>query len=335
MVQFAVRTREVVTVDVLFILGMPRSGTKLLRDILNRHPEVAIFPVESHFLPYFQSRFPQYGDISQRSNFDRFYADVQQTNFMRALSERDIHFPADEWFASLQGNSFGSAIESLFAIYAGRSGSRIAGDKTPAYITEAELLLDLFPNAKFVHIVRDPRDYVLSLRNAWNQNAIRAAQRWKDSIRNLHAVMKARHIEYAEIRYEDLVSDPRAAVTRVCDYLGIDFDETMLNFDRPTENIGDAKGALGVVSKNFGKWRHSLRAPEVHAIEAIAGVMIDSLGYELYGQAGDRDASRVYLRIARLQDTWNRFRFIYRDEKSLTGAFRRIGRTARFRVRNG
>lgn len=321
--------------DILFVIGMPRSGTKLLRDILNRHPDVSIFPVESHFLPYFHARFPDYGDIRERSNFDRFYRDLQQTNFLRSLAERNIRFPADEWFGRLQGSSFGEAISALFALYADRTGSRIVGDKTPAYITETGRILDLLPEALFVHIMRDPRDYVVSMRNAWNQNAIRAAQRWKDSIRAMRSQMARRNLEIVEIRYEDLVSRPAATVSLVCDYLGISFEDSMLTLDKPSENIGDARGALGVVGGNFGKWRQSLRPREIHGIESIAGVMMQELGYELQGPAGDRDANRVYLRVARLLDTWNRFLFICRDEGSVIKAVRRLYRTARFRVRNG
>ena len=173
------------------------------------------------------------------------------------------------------------------------------------------------------------------MRKAWNQNAVRATQRWKDSIRDLHNTLAANSVSFVEVRYEDLLTEPQQTVSKVCDYLNIPFDSRMLEFDKPSENIGDAKGALGVVKGNFGKWKKSLKPTEVETIESIAGVTMQEFGYDLQGQAGDREANPLYLRLARLFDSWNRFRFIYRDEGSLSAAVRRILRTTRFRVRNG
>lgn len=317
--------------DIVFIVGMPRSGTKLLRDLLNRHEDVAIFPNETHFFPVLQSRMPSYNDITIRANFDRLYADLQNTAFFRRMTARGISLDCEQWFRSISGRGFPSLLAGLFACYRKQTGCRIVGDKTPSYITHVPLLAHALPQAKFVHILRDPRDYVLSMRAAWNKNSSRAVARWKDGVRKCRRDAKDSRVAYIEVKYEHLLQDPRQTLLRLCRFLDIAFTEDMLTLEQSTENLGDARGASTIVRDNVEKWRQQLSERELKAIESIAGQLMLELGYAPVFAPGDRNLTRLEDYSARMADAINLYRFTVREEGGPIKALRHLWHVARYR----
>lgn len=295
--------------QILFIVGMPRSGTKLLRDLLNRHPDVAIFPNESHFFPRMPALIEKHGDPRRRECFAKLYAELEGTRFMRRIRAAGIAIDRDDWFARVRGGGARDVLEALFECYAAMTGRRIVGDKTPEYLTEVPVLSGFFPHAKFVHIVRDPRDYVVSMRKAWGKSLPRAAQRWKTSIRRLREDVLRSDVAFTELRYEDLVASPREVLGGLCAFIGVAFDEAMLSLDRPSENLGDTRGVTSIVASNFGKWRRELRDDEVRRVERIAGALMAELGYSPEHEAGDEDVSSWRLAACRIRDGLSLVRF--------------------------
>ncbi len=317
--------------DIVFIVGMPRSGTKLLRDLLNRHEDVAIFPNETHFFPVLEQRLPGYGDMTSRPHFDRMHADLQNTAFFQRMTARGISLDAEQWFRSLRGGDFPSLLSGLFTCYQEITGCRIVGDKTPSYITHLPLLARALPQAKFVHILRDPRDYALSMRAAWNKNALRAVARWKDGVRKCRRDARELGVAYNEVKYEDLLRDPRQTLSGLCRFLGIAFTEEMLTLAQPSEMLGDARGASTIVRDNVEKWRQQLSEQELKAIESIAGQLMLELGYAPVFAPGDRNLTRLEDYSARTADAINLFRFTVREEGSAINALRHLWHVARYR----
>lgn len=311
-----------------FVVGMPRSGTKLLRDLLNRHSEVAIFPFESHCFPYFHKRFERYGDITQRKNFAKFHRDFCDTIFYRRMKTRGIEFDQEQWRARLQGCEYRCVIQALFACYRDATGCRIVGDKTPDYITQIPLLSTLGSNARFIHIVRDPRDYALSMQKAWGKNVFRAAQRWKQQILKYEHDVGTFGVKHIRVKYEDLLEAPEQSLRNLCDFLDIAFDAAMLSLDAPSENLGDTRGARHVVSHNVGKWKFQMDPAVVASLESIAGNLMQDLGYATGKFPGDRDVSAMSLLLYRIQDGVNLFRFRMREEGSIVAALAQMRRAA-------
>jgi hypothetical protein len=295
--------------NIVFLVGMPRSGTKLLRDLLNRHSAIAIFPNESHFIPALYQQGSKYGDLLDPAAFAALHADLADTTFFTRLAGRGIQIDPDDWYRRLRGGEVRDALAALFECYAAMASSRIVGDKTPEYLTQVPLLTELFPGAKFVHIVRDPRDYVISMRKAWGKSLLRAAYRWKAWIRKFGVDVRALSVDYVEVRYEDLLSAPRPTLQKICDFLGVEFEAAMLTLDKPSENLGDAQGAVTIVADNFGKWKQKLSATEIRQIEMIAGGLMAQLGYTVEHHAGDEDVHPLMLQLCRLIDGVNLFRF--------------------------
>jgi hypothetical protein len=132
-----------------------------------------------------------------------------------------------------------------------------------------------------VHIVRDVRDQVLSSHDAWGKDMLRAAQRWTDHVGLGMAAGREIGARYAWLRYEDLTAEPESVLRRLCDFLGVDFRQSMLELDRAPENLGAARQVRGNLPNNSGKFLHRQTSRQLAAIEAIAGVRAEEMGYTM------------------------------------------------------
>lgn len=265
----------------IFIVGMPRSGTKLLRTLLNNHSLVGITTNESGYLPYFHKNFGRYEPIEKPKNFRKFYNDFSHTTFFQRLTKNNPFINEETWFNEVKYWTYTGVIEAFYVYYAKSKNKIIWGDKTPSYMLEMPLLKSLFPSAKFIHIIRDVRDYCLSMNNAWRKNIFRASQRWNDSI--AHSRRDAQKIpttDYLEVFYEKLLSTPEHVLRETCGFLGLDFEENIVQLNAPSENLGDAKGAVKIVNNNYGKWR-SMNKASITKIEKICTPLLANLGYTM------------------------------------------------------
>ena len=264
----------------VFVVGMPRSGTKLLRDILNNHSLIAITPNDSHCIPYFYRKIRKYGNLEDFSNFERFYNDFSETVFFRRLIQREEFIDVKSWYKAVTDWSYAGVIEAFYRSYVRKENKTIWGDKTPSYLLNLPLLDSLFPEAKFIHIIRDPRDYCLSINKAFGKNIYRAAQRWHDSVMKCRQDGRLLSSEkYFEIRYEGLVDLPIDAARSLCAFLNVPFEKNMTNLRKPVGKTEVGRDTLSVVSKNYGKWKNQLRERSVRKIEQICGPVMVELGY--------------------------------------------------------
>ena len=120
------------------------------------------------------------------------------------------------------------------------------------------LLATLYPQARFVHLVRDPRDCVLSTQDAWGNTPLRTAQEWADRVRRCRSAgLALGRGRFLELRYEDLVGDVRGQLAGVFDFLGVPTPADAGQFLRVPENLGSARGAAEVVTRNRQKWKQT------------------------------------------------------------------------------
>jgi hypothetical protein len=143
------------------------------------------------------------------------------------------------------------------------------------------LLKEVFPKALFIHIIRDVRDYCLSINKAWGKNMIRAAQRWTDSLQKVRRDTKRFSKDYYEVKYEILLEKPEVVLRAICAFLDLRFDTKMLRLSQPSENFGDAKGRKEVVRDNKDKYLEVMKPSLRKQIEAITEPMLRSCGYHL------------------------------------------------------
>jgi hypothetical protein len=268
----------------LFVIGMPRSGTKLLRDLLRGHPRIRIPSVETNILQRWVAEWERFGDLSDPARFSAFYRwNLRAPYFLYMSRPPQSRILEEVWYASCRSFAPADVFEALIRhdVGAPPESNLIWGDKSPDYVNHVDLLAELFPEARFIHIVRDARDYCLSLRRRNSAHAARAAQLWADG------VMKARQDgqrvtgQYIEVQYEDLLADPERELRRCCDFLGVGFDPSLLTLRFSTEHTGDAKGAREVMAANARKYLHAMDLRTIRRIEAIAGAALREFGYEV------------------------------------------------------
>jgi Sulfotransferase family len=279
-----------------FICGATRSGTTLLRLMLDSHPELAI-PGETHFI------VPMIKATWRRGQSADELADLI------VASERwgDFHLDEAEVRARLRGVdplNCADAVREFFRLYAERQGKERWGDKTPGYVRSMRLIQKVLPEARFIHIIRDGRDVALSVvPRSWGPSTIEeAADNWRRRI-EVARRQKPHLRHYLEVHYEDLVTDTEAVLRRVAAFCELDFDPTMLRYheraaERLAEKARDLQKPWGTITAEsrieshalaerppqpdrVARWRTEMPEADRRAYEAIAGDMLTAVGYEL------------------------------------------------------
>jgi hypothetical protein len=295
----------------VFIIGKPRSGTKLLARILEQHPNTAIEVAETQFIPYLLTNQQLISDLGNRARFEAFYESITKSTAYFSKYHQDL-IPLDLWYESCADYSISAVLEVLIKFYTNQLGNPEAvwGDKSNNYIVHVALLKRHLPSAKFIHIVRDVRDASLSSYSAWRTNIYRYSQRWYDDVNMIRRDAKALpESDYLELRYEDLLGDAEKTVRQCTDFLGLDFDERMLTFKKQSEAVGDARGMKTIKSDNVGKYEQRLSPEQVQRIEKIAWPLLKEYGYS-YEYAGNQESlSRGRMLSWQFLDVLNRMRF--------------------------
>ena len=273
----------------LLILGVRRSGTTLLRVMLDRHSQLAV-PDESYFVPQLADRH------LRRVDPDEFVDDLRRID---TLAEWDV--PLNEVRARLTpGMATGAAIATVYAVYAERRGKTRWGDKTPMYMQNLRLLERLFPDALFVHLIRDGRDAALSflelpkglVTETWMHPRTPAdfACQWRVEVAAARRLGRRVGKRYLEVRYEQLVADVEAVLRRICDFAGLEFERGMVDYAGHVDVSAKPhqQRLLQPPTTNVRDWRTQLPSADVASFERVAGDLLGELGYET---SDDADAA--------------------------------------------
>ena len=293
----------------VIVLGVGRSGTTLLRVMLDRSSQIAI-PYESFFVTPLAHRH------GRRPNLDDFLDDLGR---FYQLYEWGIA-PEDVRPRLREGMTTGEAISAVFEVYAEREGKLRWGDKTPLYMQHLRLLERLFPDALWVHLVRDGRDAALSFLElpegfsgktwALPRTAAQFAARWRTEI--LAARKLGTHVgaRYLELRYEDLVTEPERELRRVCEHASLTWEPAMLEHaDVPeVSSMPEHRNIAQPPTPGLRDWRTQMSRKDALAFEQVAGDVLRSAGYELLEPAADYPTAAGRRELARFQAlsrSWN------------------------------
>jgi hypothetical protein len=282
------------------IIGSPRSGTTLLRLMLDSHPDLAI-PPETGFL------VPCVVLTSQATVLREAFLQTVTGYPPEAPGWRDFQIPHDTFRAALQTIepfTVADGIRAFYQLYASRFGKSRWGDKTPLYCLHVESIAALLPEARFLHIIRDGRDVALSLRPMWfapGRDIETLASHWRQCVTTgRRQGSQCRY--YMEVRYEQLIEDSRKVLAEICAFLELDFDDRMLRYhELAPERLREHQGRFGpdgsvVVTheqrlrqqyrtarppdrSRVSVWKHQMPREEQLRFDAIAGDVLEEFGF--------------------------------------------------------
>jgi hypothetical protein len=293
--------------DPFFIVGNDRSGTTMLRLILDRGPDVAI-PPESMFLTDFEAAFAR-GEPRDAEAARRFMDEVWNHPKVR-LWELAGEPPAVPPGQS-PPDAYRFVVVAPFKAYAAQHGKARWGDKTPHYVHHVDHLLALWPRARFVVLVRDGRDVALSLRKMpfGPNNAWAAAPWWARGIQAGEQAQGAHPDNVLTVRYEDLARCPRDVVPQICEFLGLRYSEEMLALEQadPSKIVRDQASWFptlfdGINTTAVARWEREMSERDQRVFAARAGAELARLGYDVAPNGAHR--------VTPLQERW----FHYQNE---------------------
>jgi sulfotransferase family protein len=275
--------------DYIFIVGMSRSGTTLMRNILNKSDEIAISR-ENHFLGHLlgsegmRHKFRKFGDLHDDENVRRlvdflYSGGSEKSSWLRRSSAqwRWITRRIDKEVFLQKILESDRSERAMFALmmdlFAERKGKAIKGEKTPAHFQYADTLLDWFPNAKIIHMMRDPRGIYISEVHRRQKEAqsfpyrelkripplmkfyilLQTTLTWSTSARSAKANQAKFPGRYAVQRFEDLVRQPEEQVRVLCTYLGVPFQAQML--EQEVVSMGFQEKQSGFDAGAADRWK--------------------------------------------------------------------------------
>jgi hypothetical protein len=284
------RIRDIAQENPIIIGGCGSSGTTLLKTILDSHEniacgqEISFFDHPRFFMTsledlhrmYLNQDFTpltadqviplntQYGDTFGlfAPNNGRHYHDFARTNQIFEMANDLRHF-----------------IDIYFSNFAYDNGKNRWAEKSPNNIFCIKEILDFFPDARFVHVIRDGRDVALSLHNSRQYDIYSSVLRW---VLSIEAGFTFRdNPRYMEIRYEDIVLDTENSLRKLMDFLEEDFDPGMLDFEKAGRNNPMNYGATPIFTKSIGKWKQNEINPvKMRIINLGTKTHLEKLGYE-------------------------------------------------------
>ena len=300
--------------EAVFIVGVSRSGTTLMRHILEGSSRVSICR-ENHFLGHLlasegvrqqlRTRFGDRPDDDRARRLVDFLYDggLERSSRLRGMSRQWVwttrHVPRDLFLERFLASdrSERALFEIVLRTYADHEGKAIMGEKTPAHVRYVDTLLEWFPGGRVVHMVRDPRAiYVSELRRRAEHSPslpyrllrpigpllsgfilLETTLAWLESVIRLERNRKRHADRYLAVRFEDLVADPEREIRRTCDFLGIAFEQPML--DQVVVSRGHNLGHAGFDRGAAGRWRDRLGPAGRGWFRAWFGPQLRRLGY--------------------------------------------------------
>lgn len=288
----------------LFIGGCPRSGTTMLGSLLGSHPSGATLP-ESQFKV--EAMRGGTIDASAKARARNLKQLMQSHRFMgwhTALSAVKTE--------DLEEESYRQQIDLLVSAYLGTIGKDDADfvvDDTPSNKSFFLTLGELYPGARFIHIIRDGRAVANSvLQRDWGPNTILLAAYWWQYhlVHGLAAEESLGAERILRVRYEDVLDNPQGELTRICAWLGIEYSERMLE---PSANTLDVRAATfntlasrGPEAGRAHAWRGTLSSRQIEVFESATRDMLSYLGYEMDFGASARTASKGELLLAGVKE---------------------------------
>jgi hypothetical protein len=243
----------------------------------------------------------------------------QVADMVRHKRFRQFEFGREDFEGLLRAGEpapYHTFLEGILALYGKNKGKNLVGNKTPAYVKGIPTLHAHWPAAKFIHLIRDGRDVCLSVLSwyhadrtagrysTWALDPVSTTALWwkyKVGLGRQGGQLLGQDLYY-EIHYESLVTHPAEECSKLCTFLGVPYDEAMLRFHegRTKSDPGlDAKRAWRPITPGLRDWKTQMPTEGIERFEAVAGDLLDQLGYP---RAVPRPGADIMKRATRIRD---------------------------------
>lgn len=287
----------------LFIIGNPRSGTSLLRIMLNCHSEITA-PPECGFLQWWFSKYKKWDKNSNTQNqVEDFINDLKTS---KKIEDWKLDFEnLKRLILKEKPESYSHLGELVYYSYALQKGKnpKIIADKNNYYINHLHDLIKIWSDAKIIFMVRDGRDVACSYINLRKVNTTSPykpklptdvsdiAKDWADNNKNAYDfTKKLPKDKHTLIKYEDLILHPDQTLKNVCSFLNIEFEKAMFEYyihnakykDEPISTIDWKRKTLEKPDKtNIGKYKNELNKQQIQEFNNIAREMLETFSYRI------------------------------------------------------
>ena len=269
----------------IIIFGSARSGTSLLSRIVGSHPNIGV-PFESHLYNRFYPWLKYYGDLGREKNRARLIQDLLDTDVMALW---DVKPEFEDIVNNLKENTFHGVVDALMNAWLEKCGKQRWGEKTPWHMFYWREIMEGFPDAKFIFIVRDGRDASMSWLKArfGPKHIYPAALRWKKFHEEYERFKQAVNPDNLyELKYEDLLDRPEEIAKDICALIGEEYSDKMLAFYQSpvsykTDKGNDTNLTKPLMTSNKDKWKQALTQDEKRLFEAVASEELVRYGYQL------------------------------------------------------
>ena len=281
----------------VLIGGLDRTGKTYLRFILESHPEIIFSKRTSLWTKYYN----KYGSLEKNENLDKILSVLTKNKHVMALSTDFNQLKTD----FQQG---ATTYERFFALihqqYAEKNEKIYWGDQSESLENYAAIILKAYPYAKFIQMVRDPRDRfaaILKKPSNHRQELGIATARWLTSIKLAIKNRLAFPDRYVVIRYETKVSDLENTTKKVCDFLGLNYEPSMLRLEQvprfKNQDLGGYKFSSPITNQYVGQYRRDLSSSQTVFIEKFSQKYMKEFQYQMNeGQSTDRHSIIEYLK---------------------------------------
>lgn len=286
----AISLEELDELPIFFIVGRGRSGSTLLRSIFDAHPQVMI-PLESRFVQFLYYKYPANKKWTKESA-SRAIDDLEQ-----GFEPFQIH--KDHFRNQIEGNAMDLSFERVCKLIYLNTKSEFEkeeistlGDKNPRYTFFIPQLIRLFPKAKFIHLARDYRDNIVSVRRAGkgikeSGNIYFSMGRWVLYNRFVLKCQKKYPDQFIRVQFEDLIRDPEAVMQKLCAFLELDYHPGVLEYYKGLGKYYMEEGFKQLhqslqtpfdLSK-IGEWERELPRRRAIRCEILGGRLPERIGY--------------------------------------------------------
>lgn len=259
------------TAKAIFIVGMARSGTTLLSEILNAHSQIAASPETHYFRKYWTDE--QKSTMEKRIILTEEFLDGNEFKQFGFSKKQKQEIRAELLAAIRKG--LPQILDVVLTHYRLKHNKPIWCEKTPVHMLYLPHIAKLFPEAKFIFLVRDPRDICLSLKKVpFNAGStVSIARRWKRYARLSVSYQRQYQGKLLVVKYEDLIRQPERQIMKICQFLNIDYQSDMLKQENGPATFDGEKeywklNAIKPIDKNnYDKWRYEMKPGEIYFLQ--------------------------------------------------------------------